>query len=254
MEPLSMAAGVGISLLGSVLGGRSKRKAARAQAQAAKAIAQGANRQRKAKNVASAAAGDLNRTIQDINNRRLLDAGVKTDAAAKEQLVALADAQSARTFEGRVQAAERAGSLATQAALSGVAGGSFEAIQGTLALQQARREEIQGRAAARQQSVLEVGMGQQASNLIAGLDTTAILPAIDRTITPMPSTRVGGSVISDLAAGINKVGVGNVGAAAEAVAGAVQNKLSAWNWQTSDNDAGYAATGGLPLQYQTEDD
>lgn len=228
-----LAAGAAIQIGSKLLAGRNKRKLAGAQAQAAKELAIAANLQRKAKNEAGIAAADLQRTVQGINNARALQVGATNDAFAKAQLNAMRDAQTGRTFEGRVQAAERAGGLATAAALAGVAGGSYDAIQGTLALQQARIEERAARGQRTQEFQTELGIANLASNMIAGIDTTTLLPTLDRTVNNTNIAKPPGNVWSDLAEGVNAVGSKTLGAAAEQVWGGVQQKLSSWNWSTA---------------------
>lgn len=229
----ALAAGATLQIGSSLLSGRNKKKVARAQAEAARRIAEAENRQRMAKNKASAAAADLQRTVQGINNARALKVGATNDAFAKAQLNAMRDAQTGRTFEGRVQAAERAGGLATAAALAGVAGGSYDAIQGTLALQQARIEERAARGQRTQEFQAEVGIANQASNLIAGIDTSVLMPTIDRTVNNTNIAKPPGNVWSDLAEGVNSVGTKTLGAAAEQVWGGVQQKLASWDWSTA---------------------
>ena len=161
---------------------------------------------RAARNVAAAAKSDTARLNQSINNKRIREAAVATQAAAQGALALQREARSARTFEGRIRAAEDAGALAAKASFLGVTGGSFAAVASTMALQRARQEYATDKAGRLQDYGLEVRARGAASASLTGLDTSTLFATIDHTAPPPEATRrVGGNFLTDLVNAVSSI-------------------------------------------------
>lgn len=132
MADFSWAAAADVGL--GVLGGFAQGRAAQAQAQAANEI-------REAQNSVARSASMLARTIQTINNRRILEKGGSNLDAGLRTFSRGQDAFARQGFEASVQQAEVLGRAAASAAAAGVGGSSVMAMAGVTAGALARQRE-----------------------------------------------------------------------------------------------------------------
>lgn len=196
----------------SILAGKGERALDRTRVGAERVVQQARAKVQAAGNFREAARADLARFNQGLNNRRVRKQGTEREVTARAAVLAQRDAQSGRTFESRVGAAERAGQLAAVAAASGVSGGSYDVLAGAMALQQARQEMSSKRAARARDYGLEIDATEAAASAVAGLDNRTVFATIDRAVEPGPTRRVGGSWFDD----VIKSGVGPKGLVAAA--------------------------------------
>lgn len=183
----------------SILEGKGERALDRTRVGAERVVQAARARVRSAINFREAARADLSRFTQGLQNRRVRKQGTEREATARAAVFAQRDAQSAKTFEGRIMASERAGALAAMAAASGVSGGTYEVLAGAQALQQARQEYSSKRAARARDYGLEIDSADAASSAVAGLDNRTVFATIDRSVEAGPTRRVGGSWWDDVA-------------------------------------------------------
>lgn len=197
----------------SILGGKGERALDRTRVGAERAVQQARSKVQAASNFREAARADLARFNQSLTNRRVRRQGTEREVTARAAVLAQRDAQSGRTFESRIGAAERAGQLAALAAASGVSGGSYDVLAGARALQQARQEMNARRAGRARDYGLEIDATEAASSAVTGLDNRTVFATIDRAVEPGPVRRVGGAWFDD----VIKSGVGakSLAAAAE---------------------------------------
>ena len=131
-------AGVGLSALG-MLGGA---QTARIQAAASRKQAEEQTKQSKAKQEELNAQSELARSIQKINNDRIMRAADKTFAAASANLSRNRAAVQTSNVMTQIAQAEAAGAYAANVASKGVGGGSVEAIENTMALRDALKNQL----------------------------------------------------------------------------------------------------------------
>lgn len=132
MAAFSWASALDVGL--GLIGGMTKGSGARAQASANNAI-------REANNSIQRSATGLAKTMQDINNRRILASASKnldglTRAAIRQQ-----DAGARQGFEASIQEAEAAGRVGAAAAAAGVGGASVAAMSSVAGIAAARARE-----------------------------------------------------------------------------------------------------------------
>lgn len=131
-------AGVGLSALG-MLGGA---QTARIQAAASRKQAEEQTKQSKAKQEELNAQSELARSLQKINNDRIMLAADKTFAAAATNLSRNRAAIQTSNVMAQIAQAEAAGAYAANVASKGVGGGSVEAIENTMALRDALKNQL----------------------------------------------------------------------------------------------------------------
>ena len=131
-------AAVGLSALG-ILGGA---QTARSQAAASRKQAEEQTKQSKAKQEELNAQSELARSIQKINNDRIMRAADKTFAAAATNLSRNRAAIQTSNVMTQIAQAEAAGAYAANVASKGVGGGSVEAIENTMALRDALKNQL----------------------------------------------------------------------------------------------------------------
>lgn len=131
-------AGLGLSALG-MLGGA---QTARIQANASRKQAEEQTKQSKAKQEELNAQSELARSIQKINNDRVMRAADKTFAAAATNLSRNRAAVQTSNVMTQIAQAEAAGAYAANVASKGVGGGSVEAIENTMALRDALKNQL----------------------------------------------------------------------------------------------------------------
>lgn len=182
----------------ALIGGKGERALQRTQRGAEKAVREAQAKVQAAGNVRSGASAELARAAQGIGNRRMRVQATRREAAARAAVLAQRDADSGATFERRIGASERAGALAAEASAAGVAGGSFDLIAGTQALQQARQDFSIARAGRARDYGLEVDAADAARTAITGLDNRTIFATIDRAVQPVQPARQAGHWSSDL--------------------------------------------------------
>ncbi len=131
-------AAVGMSALG-ILGGA---QTASIQAAASRKQAEEQTKQSKAKQEELNAQSELARSLQKINNDRIMRAADKTFAAAATNLSRNRAATQTSNVMQQIAQAEAAGAYAANVASKGVGGGSVEAIENTMALRDALKNQL----------------------------------------------------------------------------------------------------------------
>lgn len=152
-----------------------------ASSSASRAQARAANDIREANNSVSRSSSMLARTIQNINNTRILEAGGKQLDAAQRSFSQAQDAFARRGFEGSVKQAEAAGQIAARAAAAGVGGASVQAMAGAAVSSLARqRDYMMNQQEAATYEQLQA-MTSIMPNAIRSLDNSAIVTTQDFT-------------------------------------------------------------------------
>jgi len=147
MDPMSMAAMLGVQFLGNALGGLGARQQAKAQARLTKAEnlvnkanTEAANTIREANNELGVAIGSLNRFRQNASNRQVLrQYGQEQEQIQTNLSRAMGDLQRG-ALEDRLDTAFELGSLAAYAAAAGVGGGSKNVLNSTIRMTNARKQ------------------------------------------------------------------------------------------------------------------
>ena len=125
----------GIGLVGNA-------QSSRIQAKASIKAAEEQTKQSKAKQEELNANSELARSIQKINNERILRAADKTFAAAATNLNRNRAAVQTSNVMTQIAQAEAAGAYAANVASKGVGGGSVEAIENTMALRDSLKNQL----------------------------------------------------------------------------------------------------------------
>lgn len=131
-------AAVGMTAVG-ILGGA---QTSRIQAAAGRKQAEEQTKQSKAKQEELNAQSELARSIQKINNDRIMRAADKTFAAAATNLSRNRAATQTSNVMTQIAQAEASGAYAANVASKGVGGGSVEAIENTMALRDALKNQL----------------------------------------------------------------------------------------------------------------
>lgn len=177
--------------------GHEQRALARTASKVEASVREAQGKVQTAGNFRSAAQADLARAVQSISNRRMREQATRREAAQRAAVLAQRDADSAGSFERRVGASEAAGALAVLASGSGVAGGSYDIIASTQALQQARQEFSQRRAGRARDYGLEVDAADAARSAVTGLDNRTVFATIDRSVPGAQMPRPQSSALGD---------------------------------------------------------
>jgi hypothetical protein len=240
----------------SILEGKGERDLDRARQKADQSAVNARAGVRRASNFRAAAQADLARFTQGLNNRRMRKQATTREATARAAVLAQRDARSARSFEGRIAASERAGALAAMSAAAGVSGGTYDVLAGAQALQQARQEFSARRAGRAQDYGLEIDSAEAADSAVAGLDNRTVFATIDRSVENPAQRRVGGSVFDDIIkSGVTPQGL--VAAAEDIQRSAepyVRSLLGKIDNRYSTNFSGFAGGGPVPFIPTTEGD
>lgn len=130
--------GLAMSAIG-LLGGA---QTASIQAAASRRAAEEQTKQSKAKQEELNAQSELARSIQKINNDRIMRAADKTFAAAATNLSRNRAATQTSNVMTQIAQAEASGAYAANVASKGVGGGSVEAIENTMALRDALKNQL----------------------------------------------------------------------------------------------------------------
>ena len=117
-------------------------QAARTQAKASIKAAQEQTKQSKAKQEELNANSELARSIQKINNDRIMRAADKTYAAAATNLSRNRAAVQTSNIMAQIAQAEAAGAYSAHVASKGVGGGSVEVIENTMALRDSLKNQL----------------------------------------------------------------------------------------------------------------
>ena len=112
------------------------------QAKASQKAAEEQTKQSKAKQEELNAQSELARSIQKINNDRIMRAADKTFAAAASNLSRNRAATQTSNVMTQIAQAEASGAYAANVASKGVGGGSVEAIENTMALRNALQNQL----------------------------------------------------------------------------------------------------------------
>ena len=112
------------------------------QAKASRKVAEEQTKQSKAKQEELNAQSELARSIQKINNDRIMRAADKTFAAAATNLSRNRAAIQTSNVMTQIAQAEASGAYAANVASKGVGGGSVEAIENTMALRDALKNQL----------------------------------------------------------------------------------------------------------------
>ena len=115
---------------------------ARIQAKASMKTAEEQTKQSKAKQEELNAQSELARSIQKINNDRIMRAADKTFAAAATNLSRNRAATQTSNVMAQIAQAEASGAYAANVASKGIGGGSVEAIENTMALRDALKNQL----------------------------------------------------------------------------------------------------------------
>ena len=118
------------------------------QAAASQKAAEEQTKQSKAKQAELNAQSELARSIQKINNDRIMRAADKTFAAAATNLSRNRAATQTSNVMTQIAQAEASGAYAANVASKGVGGGSVEAIENTMALRDALKNQLTANAQA----------------------------------------------------------------------------------------------------------
>ena len=151
-------------------------QAARTQAKASIKAAQEQTKQSKAKQEELNANSELARSIQKINNDRIMRAADKTYAAAATNLSRNRAAVQTNNVMAHIAQAEAAGAYAANVASKGIGGGSVEAIENTMALRDALKNQLTENAQAQADydavqtlaGIIPAGWQQQDMTVISG--------------------------------------------------------------------------------------
>lgn len=183
----------------SILSGKGERSLDRARVRAEQSVIDAQGRVRNASNFRAAAQADLGRFMQSYSNRRTRKQATDRQATALAAVLAQRDSLTAGNAERRLAAAEQAGGLAVAAARAGVVGGSYDVMQGAIALQTARQEFSANRAGRARDYGLTVDSTEAARSAITGLDNRTLFATIDRTVDAQAQRRVQGNWVQDVA-------------------------------------------------------
>lgn len=120
----------------------------RIQAKASMKVAEEQTKQSKAKQEELNSQSELARSIQKINNDRIMRAADKTFAAAATNLSRNRAATQTSNVMTQIAQAEASGAYAANVASKGIGGGSVEAIENTMALRDALKNQLTANAQA----------------------------------------------------------------------------------------------------------
>ena len=170
-------AAVGMSALG-ILGGA---QTARIQAAAGRKQAEEQTKQSKAKQEELNAQSELARSIQKINNDRIMRAADKNFAAAATNLNRNRAAAQTSNVMTQIAQAEAAGAYAANVASKGVGGGSMEVIENTMALRDSLKNQLTENAQAQADydavqtlaGIIPAGWQQQDMTVLSGNQSQA---------------------------------------------------------------------------------
>lgn len=132
----------GASLALGAIGLLGGAQTARIQAAASRKQAEEQTKQSKAKQEELNAQSELARSIQKINNDRIMRAADKNFAAAAANLSRNRAATQTSNVMAQIAQAEATGAYAANVASKGVGGGSVEAIENTMALRDALKNQL----------------------------------------------------------------------------------------------------------------
>lgn len=186
MAQFSWASGVdvGLGLLSAWSAGSS-----------ARAVANANNEMRDARNRTAQSEAMLRRTMQQINNRRILDSASKNLDTMTRAFSHQQDSFAAQGFEASIQQAEAAGRIGAAAAAAGMTGSSVQAVASVASVTAARANEYrrtQQSQVTYEQLQTMAGIVPQA---IRSLDNSAIVADYDSsrdTAAPMSSYLMAG--------------------------------------------------------------
>lgn len=170
-------ASVGMSSLGIVGGAQTTR----IQAAASRKQAEEQTKQSKAKQEELNANSELARSIQKINNDRIMRAADKTYAAAATNLQRNRAARTTNALLQQVAQAEAAGAYVASVASKGIGGGSVEVIENTMALRDGLKSQLQKEADAQADydavqvlaGIIPAGWQQQDMTVLSGNQSQA---------------------------------------------------------------------------------
>ena len=176
-------AGVGLAAVG-LLGGA---QTARIQAAASRKQAEEQTKQSKAKQEELNAQSELARSIQKINNDRIMRAADKNFAAVATNLSRNRAAVQTSNVMTQIAQAEAAGAYAANVASKGIGGGSVEVIENTMALRDSLKNQLTENAQAQADydavqtlaGIIPAGWLQQDMTVISGnTSPAAAVPAV----------------------------------------------------------------------------
>ncbi len=196
-------AGLAMGAVGMIGGGQT----ASAQASAAVATTEGQIKVNKAHQANENAKASLSNFMTAFNNNRALTQFGKAKAAAQSNTARVKDNATANKLEQRIQAAEQRGALAANMGFSGASGASFESIEASMRLRNARVEQNQKD----NQDQLNYDAAQQQLGLIdnglSGLDLTVNGGGVANTVA-VPQVTGGTNYMSAIAGSgmLNQIG------------------------------------------------
>lgn len=182
MDPFS-AASAALGVIGLIGGAQT----ARIQAGASAKQAEETTKQSKARQEELNAGSALARSIQKINNDRVMRAADKTYAAAATNLARNRAAITTNNVMQRVAVAEATGAYAANVASKGIGGGSVEVIENTMALRDALKEQLNADAQSQADydavqtlaGIIPAGWQQQDMTVLSGNQSAAAaVPAV----------------------------------------------------------------------------
>ena len=160
---------------------------ARIQAKASMKMAEEQTKQSKAKQEELNAQSELARSIQKINNDRIMRAADKTFAAAATNLNRNRAATQTSNVMQQIAEAEAAGAYSANVASKGIGGGSIEVIENTMALRDNLKEQLTKNAQSQADydavqtlaGIIPAGWLQQDMTVISGNQSpAAAVPAV----------------------------------------------------------------------------
>ena len=154
---------------------------ARIQAEASRKVAEEQTKQSKAKQEELNSQSELARSIQKINNDRIMRAADKTFAAAATNLSRNRAATQTSNVMTQIAQAEAAGAYSANVASKGIGGGSVEVIENTMALRDALKNQLTTDAQAQADydavqtlaGIIPAGWLQQDMTVISGNQSSA---------------------------------------------------------------------------------
>ena len=143
------------------------------QAAASQKAAEEQTKQSKAKQEELNAQSELARSIQKINNDRIMRAADKTFAAAASNLSRNRAATQTSNVMTQIAQAEASGAYAANVASKGVGGGSVEAIENTMALRDALKNQLTANAVQTLAGIIPAAWQQQDMTVLSGNNSPA---------------------------------------------------------------------------------
>lgn len=179
--------GLGLNVGSALEANRAQRDQAREMARRAKLN----NKLREANNIREAAVANLNRHVQSLQNRRVLEAGGEQYNQLAQTLMKQDDVARVQKFELNVQSAEAAGRVAVAGALAGNRQGAADLVD-AIRLQEDRQIESMQSAQSFQSERGAQALASITADAASSLDMRMVFPNFDWNIDQAPKGPSGG--------------------------------------------------------------